>query len=117
MAFRKLDLKERLCVFAPGSFAFENEEISVNPIQKGNNMIHFVAVKHLKSSEIAKQTLDPQIVTLENMIEAGVTLDPGYAARMLNITDSADLEDRSAVMSENLYKTLLENDFLKREEE
>ena len=113
MAFRKCDLKERHVCFAPGHFAFSNEEIQVNPVQQGDKVIQYVELKHMKSSEISKQTLDPGIITLESMLEAGVTLNPGQCARMLNLSDPADLEQRSAQMSENLYKVLLENEFLK----
>ena len=116
MAFRKLDLKERHENFCPYPLNWEDPVIVTEKTMNGAvlRVDSFVSTKSCK--DISKEQLDPNLVTLEGMMEAGVTLDPTVVMHMLDKTDLSEILDKSSVMSENLYKYLLDNDLIQEDE-
>jgi len=60
--------------------------------------------------DILKLQLDVDACNLEVMLKNGVTLDPAMVGRMLNVTDSFDIERYHTNSSLKLYDYLRENE-------
>ena len=115
MAFRKLDLKERHENFCPYPLNWEDPVIVTEKSMNGVSLRVDTSVLNKSCVDISKEQLDPNLVTLEGMIEAGVTLDSTVVMHLLDKTDLSEISDKSSVMSENLYKYLLENDLIQED--
>lgn len=113
--FRKRDLSVEHECFSPTMFEFSDPYLSVEKELQGTRIVQNGAILMKSCDEIAKETLDPNLVTLENLIESGVTIDPSVIQHLLDNTDPSELEARASQMSENLYKHLVDNDFIKVE--
>lgn len=91
-------------VIAPDSW--DVMERSVSPEENGSSRSVMVKVP---CREINKRQLDPRIVTLEALLEQGITIEPGQAQQMLNLTDIADIEEYNSQYCESAYKFLQEH--------
>lgn len=60
--------------------------------------------------EISKLQLDPNVCTIERMLEAGKVIDPIQVRNLLNVTDFADIESLNTQKSMNVYKYLKEHE-------
>lgn len=116
MAFRKLDLRERHENFCPYPLNWEDPVIVVEKSMNGAALRVDSSVLTKSCKDISREQMDPNLVTLEGMIEAGVTLDPSVVMHMLDKSDLSEISERSSVMSENLYKYLLDNDLITEDE-
>lgn len=113
--FRKRDLSIEHENFAPSMFVFQDPYLSVESELQGTRIVKNGAVLYKPCEEIAKETLDPSLVTLENLLESGVTIDPATTMHLLDVSDPSELEARASQMSENLYQHLVDNDLIKVE--
>ena len=116
MAFRKLDLKERHENFCPYPLNWEDPVLVTAKSMNGSALRVDSSVLTKSCKDISREQLDPNLVTLEEMVEAGVTLDPSVIMHMLDKTDLSEISDKSSLMTENLYKYLLDNDLIQEDE-
>lgn len=63
----------------------------------------------VKCSDICEQQLDPSIITLQSLIDRGITIDPGSVRSMLNITDEADLQRYDTEYTKGVYQYLVDH--------
>lgn len=108
--WRKTDIKKRWQALYPAPQNWKEPFIQASPEidSRGKKFVRATVVDRT-STEIASTVLDPDVVTLSSLIEAGVTIDPKFARSLLNITDPADLEKYNTERSNNLYNYLLNN--------
>lgn len=116
MAFRKLDLKVRHNCFCNCELNWKDPVLVTEKSTNGLALRVDTSVLMKDCKDISKEQLDPNLITLESMLEAGVTLDPSVVMNLMNITDRSELESRSSQMSENLYKYLVEQELIKSDE-
>lgn len=57
-------------------------------------------------SELNKRQLDPRTVTLQTLIDNGITIEPGTVAHMLDLTDPADIEAFNNEYTREAFKFL-----------
>lgn len=68
--------------------------------------------------DICEQQLDPDVISLQSLIDRGITIDPGSVRSMLNITDEADLQRYDTEFSAGVYKYLVDHpEVFKKEDE
>lgn len=60
-------------------------------------------------SELNQRQLDPRSVTLQNLIDNGITIEPGSVAHMLDLTDPAEVEAFNNEYTRDAYKFLQEH--------
>lgn len=85
---------------------FEVEERYVAPEESGTSRSTIIKVH---SRDINKRQLDPRVVTLDSLLEQGITIDPGQVQSMLDITDPAEIESVNKDYCESAYKFLTEH--------
>lgn len=116
MAYRKKDLSQVHEFQYPDAFEFYDEITQEDREVYGTSIKINTHVVKKSSKDISKEQLDPRIVTLEQMIEAGVTIDPSVVHHMLDTTDPAELAEKSSQMSENLYQHLVSENLINVDE-
>lgn len=116
MAFRKLDLKNRHSCFCNCELNWKDPVIVTEKSTNGMALRVNSTVSEKSCKEINKEQLNPNLVTLEGMLEAGVTLDPNVVKNFMNPTDISEIQERSSKLSENLYKVLVEQELIKLDE-
>lgn len=115
MAFRKQDLFQVHENFDSYPLVWEDPVIHVEKSLNGS-ALHCASSVLMKScEEISKEQLDPNLVTLESMLEAGVTLDPTVVMHFMDVTDKAELAQRSQELSMNLYEYLVDQGLIENE--
>lgn len=103
---RKLDFKRKPVVFLSPDDFYELEMQTV-PDEDGRNSVFFVPKRmSVRSSE----QLNPNEVTLQYLLSAGVTIDPSKFVNSMAITDAADLEAAKGRMSEEMLSYLTEHE-------
>lgn len=60
-------------------------------------------------SDRSKIQMNPNLITLQGMIEAGTLIEPKQVESLLNITDASDIEDLRGQMSENMYQYMMDH--------
>ena len=68
-----------------------------------------VSFELVDCEEILNQQLDRKAISLQTMLDNGVVLDPVKVGRMLNFTDSYDIERLNNEKSVSIYKYIKEN--------
>ena len=116
MAFRKLDLVQRHENFDSCVLSWQDPVLHTEKTVNGAALRVDTAVLMKDCSEISKEQLDPKLITLESMIEAGVTLDPSAVMHLMNATDVSEIQERSSQLSENLYGYLVEQKLIEPDE-
>lgn len=116
MAFRKLDLKNRHNCFCNCQLNWKDPVIVTEKSSNGLALRVNSVVYEKSCKEISKEQLNPNLVTLESMLEAGVTLDPRVVQNFMNPTDISEIQERSSKLSENLYRVLVEQELIKLDE-
>lgn len=116
MAFRKRDLTTSHKNFAGKGFDFDDPYIYVESELDGLTVKKNVSVRYKTTEELTKESLDPTLITLDSILNEGVTIDPGTVNHLLDITDLSDIESRREQLGENLYKALVDNGYLKVED-
>lgn len=100
--FQKVPLhKVNICPVYP----WTEQQMRVDP--GAGNRVYFDDVS---CKDILKLQLDVDACNLETMLKNGVTLDPAMVGRMLNVTDSFDIERYNTNSSLKLYNYLRENE-------
>jgi hypothetical protein len=74
--------------------------------EKGASRVAYV---FNSNEDISKLQLDPQQSSLSNLLKAGVMIEPGQAASMLNLTDPADLDEISDRFTANVIEYIEKN--------
>lgn len=99
--------------FAPP--VWQEEERCVSPSESGSSRVSYVFVS---SDEVNKRQLDPRIVDLQNLIDQGITIDPGETLTMLNLTDPAEIEQYNNAYVSSAYQYLKahKDEIFKKEE-
>ena len=97
-------LEEPLQFSAPSQW--EERERVVSPAENGSSRVVYGPVN---SDEINKRQLDPRVVDLQNLIESGITIDPGSVSTMLNLSDPAEIEEYNSSYVKDAYKFLKEH--------
>lgn len=115
MAFRKLDLVQNHVNFDSYPLVWEDPVIHVEKSLNGAALHCFSSVLMRKCEEISKEQLDPNLITLESMLEAGVTLDPSVVMHLMDVTDKSELAQRSQELSMNLYEHLVNQGLIEDE--
>lgn len=107
MAFRKLDLVQQHENFDFYPLSWNDPVIHVEKTLNGTALQCASSVLLKSCVDISKEQLDPNLITLESMLEAGVTLDPSVVMHLLDATDKSELAQRSQELSMNLYEHLV----------
>lgn len=103
---RKSDFKRHPVVFlAPDDFS--ELEMQTVPDEDGRNSVFFVPKR---MSDRSSEQLNPNEVTLQYLLSAGVTIDPSKFVNSMAITDVADLEASKSRMSEEMLSYLTEHE-------
>lgn len=105
MPFRKLDHTRKCLMFGAPSDRYEFVG-QVNADKHGTQV--FTVVPERLSNRSAK-CLDPRIITLQSLIDAGRLIEPNQVSGLLNITDPAQLDSMRERLGENLYTWLVNN--------
>lgn len=74
--------------------------------ERGSSRVAYV---FNSNEDIEKLQLDPQQSSLSNLLKAGVLIEPGQAASMLNLTDPADLDEISDRFTANVIDYIEKN--------
>lgn len=98
MSFRKKPIK---VVQALAPETWSEEQISSTPtIDEDGRTVVAASIVSVSSDKILDQQLDPSIVTMDNLISQGLTINPSSVGSLLNPTDCAtNLNDYEAAAS------------------
>ena len=103
---RKSDFKRRPVVFlSPDDFT--ELELEVVPDEMERDSVFFVPKR---MSERSTEQLNPNEVTLQYLLESGITIDPSKFVNSLAITDAADIEASKGRMSEQMLSYFMEHE-------
>lgn len=103
---RKIDFKRKPVVFLSPDDFYE-VELQVVQAEDGRSSVFFVPKR--MSARSAEQ-LNPNDVTLQSLLSAGITIDPSKFVNSMAITDAADLEVLKGRMSEQMLSYLTEHE-------
>lgn len=103
MPWRRENYKP-LMVVAPEMW--EQQERYVEPEKNGVQRTTIVVVPN---REINKRQLDPRKITLDSLLEQGITIDPGQIQNMLDLRDPAEIESFNNEYLQHAYKFLTEH--------
>lgn len=108
--WRKLDYSKRWMSLYPTPKCWEEKQFvhssTVDSDGLRKTRSNLVSVS---SDEIDSKIMDPKVVNLESLIEAGVTVDPKYVGSILNLSDAADIEEYRRPRESSMYEFLLNN--------
>lgn len=100
--FRKNQFETVLPMASP----WTEPQIKIDQSLRGSMKVSRVNVA---CKDICEQQLDPNVISLQSLIDRGITIDPGSVRNMLNITDEADLQRYDTEYSKGVYQYLVEN--------
>lgn len=110
MAFRKLDLIEKhVCQCAACSSWSQPKFVTQPDVTDDGRKILNLSLQSIRSDELSKKTLNPDLINMAYIIETGNVIDPKQVSKLLNITDPADIERLKGNLSSNMYEYLLEH--------
>lgn len=99
----------------PMALPWTEPQIKTDESLRGSMKVSRVNVS---CKDICEQQLDPDVISLQSLIDRGITIDPGSVRNMLNITDEADLQRFDTEFSAGVYKYLVDHpEVFKKEEE
>lgn len=108
--FRKNQFKTIL----PEASSWTEPQIKTDESLRGAMKVSRVSVS---CKDICEQQLDPDVISLQSLIDRGITIDPGSVRNMLNITDEADIQRYDTEYSAGVYQYLLDHpDVFKKHE-
>ena len=110
--WRKSDNKKEMWqVLFPAPSKWHERHLAISSSVRNDGSSHQrVTLSSRSSDQIAPTVLNPDLVNISSLIDAGVTIDPKSVRGILNITDRADLDRLNTVRSENVYKYLVEHE-------
>lgn len=91
-------------------FSMPDEIIEIVDVQQPdeNGTVRLLR-KPERLSDRSKIQMNPNIITLQSMIESGTLIEPKQIGSLLNITDFSDIECLNGQLSENMYQYLLDH--------
>lgn len=91
-------------------FSMPDEIIEIVDLQQPdeNGTVRLLR-KPERLSDRSKIQMNPNLITLQGMIEAGTLIEPKQVGSLLNITDASDIEDLRGQMSENMYQYMMDH--------
>lgn len=110
--WRKSDNKKEMWqVLYPAPSKWHERHLAISSSVRNDGSSHQrVTLSSRSSDQIAPTVLNPDLVNISSLIDAGVTIDPKSVRGILNITDRADLDRLNTSRSENVYKYLVEHE-------
>lgn len=96
----------RVQLAPPAPIYWVEEQRAIDSSEHGSSRVSIVDVS---SKDIAKKQLNPSEIKLHQMIEAGVTIEPGQVRTILNVLDPADVERFNNEAGLNVYNYVMDN--------
>lgn len=78
-------------------------------VEEEKNGVQRTCLVKVSCREVNKRQLDPRIVTLDTLLEQGITIDPGQVKGLLDLTDPAQIEDYNNHYVQQAYDYLVEH--------